>query len=104
MGAVWTVYQVVRELGIEKALGTKFEDKLAVWQVISRVIDQGSRLSAVRLALTHAACDILDIRRGFDENDLYENLAWLSDNQSGIERRLFSARRGKDIPRLFLYM
>lgn len=67
------------------------------------MIDQGSRLSAVRLAQTHAACDVLDIRRGFDENDLYENLAWLSDNQLGIERRLFSARRGKDIPRLFLY-
>ncbi|MGQ3686023.1 MAG: IS1634 family transposase, partial [Candidatus Loosdrechtia sp.] len=94
---------VARKLEIEKALGAKFEGKLALWQVISRVIDQGSRLSAVRLAQTHAACDVLDIRRGFDENDLYENLAWLSDNQLGIERRLFSARRGKDIPRLFLY-
>jgi len=45
-GAVWTVYQVARRLGIEKALGTTREGKLALWQVIARVIDQGSRLSA----------------------------------------------------------
>jgi hypothetical protein len=41
-----------------------------MWQVIARVIEQGSRLSAVRLAQTHAACDALDIQRGFNENDL----------------------------------
>ena len=46
----------------------------------SRVIDQGLRLSAVRLAQVHAACDVLGISRGFDENDLYENLRWIADN------------------------
>src|SRR2546427_3832636 len=60
-GAVWTVYQVARRLGIEKALGTTREGKLALWQVIARVIDQGSRLSAVRLAMSHAACDVLGL-------------------------------------------
>src|SRR5215475_10423604 len=45
VGAVWTVYQVARRLGIEKALGTTRDGKLALWQVIARVIDQGSRLS-----------------------------------------------------------
>ena len=58
-GAVWTVYHIARRLGIEKALGTTREGKLALWQVIARVIDQGSRLSAVRLAMAHAACDVL---------------------------------------------
>ena len=61
VGAIWTVYQIAKELGIERALGTSFSGKLAMWQVIARVIDQGSRLSAVRLAQTHAACDVLDI-------------------------------------------
>jgi transposase len=74
-----------------------------MWQVIARVIEQGSRLSAVRLAQTHAACDVLDIRRGFDENDLYENLKWLADNQEVIERKLFSVRRKKAKPEIFLY-
>src|SRR5216683_1425619 len=60
-GAVWTVYHVARRLGIEQALGTTREGKLALWQVIARVIDQGSRLSAVRLAMSHAACDVLGL-------------------------------------------
>ncbi len=103
IGAVWTVYQIARELGIEAALGTEFAGKLALWQIIARVITQGSRLSAVRLAQTHAGCDVLGMRRGFDENDLYDNLKWLSDNQDKIEHRLFLTRRGKDSPQLFLY-
>ncbi|MDP2969868.1 MAG: IS1634 family transposase, partial [Deltaproteobacteria bacterium] len=103
VGAVWAVYQVGKGLGLEKALGTDFEGKLAFWQVIARVIDQGSRLSAVRLAQTHGACDVLEMRRGFDENNLYDNLAWLSDHQGEIERCLFFFRRGQKKPRLFLY-
>ena len=103
VGAVWAVYQVGKRLGIEKALGTDFEGKLALWQVMARVIDQGSRLSAVRLAQTHGACDVLEMRRGFDENDLYENLRWLAEHQGEIERRLFVFRRGKAKPQLFLY-
>lgn len=103
VGAVWAVYRIAKQLGIEKALGNDFAGKLAMWQVIARVIDQGSRLSAVRLAQTHAACDVLGIRRGFDENDLYENLTWLCHDQEKIERRLFAARRGDGKPELFLY-
>lgn len=103
VGAVWAIYQTAKKIGIEKALGTSFSGKLALWQVIARVIDQGSRLSAVRLAQSHAACDILAILRGFDENDLYENLEWLSENQDEIEKALFVLRRGKALPQLFLY-
>jgi len=103
VGAVWSVYQVAKELGIEEALGKGFEGKLALWQVMARVIDQGSRLSAVRLARVHAAGDVLDMKRGFDENNLYDNLAWLSENQEEIERKLFELRRGDKRPKLFLY-
>ena len=103
IGAVWTVYQIAKREGIEKALGKDFAGKMAMWQVIARVIDQGSRLSSVRLAQTHAACDVLDIRRGFDENDLYDNLRWLADNQEEIEKKLFSVRREKTKPEIFLY-
>lgn len=103
VGAVWTVYQVARQLGIDKCLGNKFHGKLALWQVIARVIEQGSRLSAVRLAQTHAACEVLSIQRDFDENDLYDNLRWLAENQEKIEDRLFLGSRGKGAPELFLY-
>lgn len=48
VGAVCTVYQVACQLGLDKALGSTFAGKLALWQIIARVLDQGSRLSAVR--------------------------------------------------------
>jgi Transposase DDE domain len=101
-GAVWTVYQVARRLGIEKALGTTREGKLALWQVIARVIDQGSRLSAVRLAMSHAACDVLGLG-SFDEDALYENLDWLAGVQAAIEDRLFAQRIKTKPVTLFLY-
>jgi len=101
-GAVWTVYHVARRLGIEKALGTTRAGKLALWHVVARVIDQGSRLSAVRLAMSHAACDVLGLDT-FDEDTLYENLDWLARAQAAIEDRLF-AQRAKTTPvSLFLY-
>src|SRR5215475_5354379 len=101
-GAVWTVYHVARRLGIEKALGTTRAGKLALWQVIARVIDQGSRLSAVRLAMAHAACDVLGLDT-FDEDTLYENLDWLAGAQAGVEERLFVQRTKTTPVNLFLY-
>jgi hypothetical protein len=103
VGAVWTLATIARRLGLEQALGRDFPGQLALWQVLARVLDQGSRLSAVRLAPVHAACDVLGIRRGFDENDLHQNLTWLSQRQEAIERRLFALRRGRQKPELFLY-
>lgn len=103
VGALWVVYNVAKKLGIVDALGTKREGKLALWQILARIIDQGSRLSAVRLASSHAACDILDLKP-FDEDDLYLNLDWLCDNQTLIEDRLFRKRsKSKKRPQLFLY-
>src|SRR3989449_9153055 len=101
-GAVWTVYHVARRLGIAQALGTTREGKLALWQVIARGIDQGSRLSAVRLAMSHAACDVLGIGT-FDEDALYENLDWLAGAQAAIEDRLFAQRTKTKPVNLFLY-
>ncbi len=98
IGAVWTVYTLARRLGLEKALGTDHKGKLALWQVLARVLSQGSRLSAVRLAQVQAAGDVLGFSRGFDENDLYDNLRMLSKKQAEIEQRLFTARRGEAKP------
>jgi hypothetical protein len=103
VGAVWTVHETARRLGIPQALGHDFAGQLALWQVVARVLEQGSRLSAVRLAQVHAAGEVLGLRHGFDENALYANLTWLSAHQATIERRLFTARRGPQKPSLFLY-
>ena len=101
-GAVWLVYSLAREMKITNALGTGKEGKLALWQIIARVIDQGSRLSAVRLAGAHAACDVLGSGK-FNEDDLYENLDWLSENQAVIEDRLFKILPSAEDPDIFLY-
>src|SRR5262249_7828872 len=100
-GAGWTVYQVARRLGIEKALGTTREGKLALWQVLARVIAQGSRLSAVRLAMAHAACDVLGLGP-FDEDTLYENLDGRAGAQAAIEDRLLVQRTKPTPVSLFL--
>ncbi len=104
VGAVWVVAKVADRLGITKSLGRGREARLAMWQIIARVLEQGSRLSAVRMHETHALAECVGLEKGFNEDDLYQNLAWISDRQASIEKRLFKARHGADAkPSLFLY-
>jgi hypothetical protein len=65
-------------------------------------MNQRSRLRAVRLAESHAACDVLGLE-AFNEDHLYGNLAWLAERQEVIEKRLFRHRYGSAPPQLFLY-
>ena len=102
VGAVLVVQGLAKERGLVGALGSSRQGKLALWQVIARVIDQGSRLSAVRLAGQHAACDLLGLD-GFDEDALYANLDWLCAHQADIEDRLFRTLEPSDPSGLFLY-
>jgi transposase len=102
IGAVWTMKVIAERVKVSKALGNSAEAKLALLQVIARVIDQGSRLSAVRFAKRHAVCEILGITK-LDEDDLYENLAWLASKQENIEKKLFENRFPGKTPTLFLY-
>ena len=102
VGAVWLLYDLCKQLGLVQALGPSREGRLALWQVIARVLDQGSRLSAVRLAGRHAACDILGLD-SFHEDDLYANLDWLAEHQDRIEDRLFQRLHPAQTPGLYLY-
>jgi len=105
VGALFTVFQIAGRLGIIDALGNDFQAKLALWQICARVIEQGSRLSAVRMANLHAAVSIIQFKQGFTENDLYDNLKWLAQHQQSIEDRLFIHRYPKKdaAPNFFLY-
>jgi hypothetical protein len=69
IGAVAVLEALARELGLVKALGTDREGKLALWQVI----DQGSRLSAVRLAQTHGCCDLLKLDAFNEDGIIWPN-------------------------------
>ena len=102
VGAVWTLWQMAQRLGLVKCLGSTQEGRRALWQVFARILEQGSRLSAVRLANAHAACDILELD-AFDEDDLYANLDWLAEHQEQMEDHLFRFRYGPQKPDLYLY-
>jgi transposase len=95
--------QMCKRLGLTKALGQSRQAQLALWQIIARVIEQGSRLSSVRLHESHALAEVIGLDYGFNEEDLYKNLAWLSEHQQAIEKRLFKIRQGASKPSLFLY-
>ena len=97
VGAVWTLWQVAQRVGLVKAFGTSQQAKQALWQVFARVLEQGSRLSAVRLANAHVACDVLELD-AFNEDDLYRNLDWLCEEQQRIEDCLFRQRYPQDKP------
>lgn len=102
VGAVWALNVIAERLGITKALGADHDGKLALLQVLARIIDHGSRLSAVRFAQSHAVCEIIGVDK-LDEDDLYENLAWLHGQQEEIEKKLFKLRFHNAVPTLFLY-
>jgi hypothetical protein len=101
IGDVWLLQQMAAKNGIIAALGDSREGKLALWQVIARVIDQGSRLSAVRLAKNRET-DFLQLGK-FSEKDLYKNLDWIAKHQHRIENDLYKRRHGDKPCILFLY-
>ena len=94
-GATYVLNEVAKKSGIAAALGNSQEGKLALWQIMARIMDQGSRLSSVRLAQKHNAISILDLK-GFNEDHLYNNLDWISDNQALIEQSLINFRGDKN--------
>lgn len=103
-GAVWTVDQIARQLGLHKALGVTEAAALAYWQVLARVLrPRVSLLAMVRLATGCAAAGLLGWRRAFSEDDLYRNGAWLEERQALIERRLWQGRQDRLKNQLFLY-
>lgn len=102
VGSVWLLYQLAKRLGLVSALGRSEKAKQALWMVISAIIGSVSRLSATRLAQSHAACDILGLDL-FCEDDLYTAMDWLSDRQQVIERRLFNGYYQDKKPDMYLY-
>ncbi|PKP51594.1 MAG: IS1634 family transposase, partial [Candidatus Altiarchaeales archaeon HGW-Altiarchaeales-3] len=103
VGAICLLNSLAEKLHITKALGNTRMGKLALWQIMARIIDRGSRFSAVRLAGQHAICDLIGLD-SFNEDSLYENLDWLNEHQKEIEDRLFKARyKDKEVPTLYLY-
>ena len=102
-GAVFALVEIAKRIGLIKVLGNDKNGKLALWQIISRILDQGSRLSSVRLHQSYLLSTAIDLKSGFTEDNLYENLDWIARNQSKIEQGLFKERHGNKKVELLLY-
>lgn len=93
IGSVFVLHTIAERLGIVDALGASFHARLALWLIIARILEQGSRLSATRLDNHYDIASVIGLKRGFDENDLYESLHWLCENQENIEDALFKGKQ-----------
>ena len=101
-GAIWTVYEVAKQLGIPQAIGKGFFAQLMLWQVLARLLFPScSLLAMVRKASQSLACSILAWKRGFNENDLYGSSEWIDQHQKRIEKTLFKNRQRTES--LYLY-
>ncbi len=89
IGGVYVLYSIAKQLGITDVLGSSFQAKLTLWLIFARIFEQGSRLSATRLHSHYDIASVIGLKRGFDENDLYDCLHWLCENQNSIEDTLF---------------
>jgi hypothetical protein len=64
VGALLVLKAIAERLHIVEALGEGVEGRRRLWQVLARAMQQGSRLSAVRLARRQGTCDLLGLGRG----------------------------------------
>lgn len=103
-GAILTVLEIAKRLGIAQALGSSKQAKLAMFLVAGRIISHGSRNYLANEWIKGEAVDKILKLDNFTEDALYDNLDWLSENQEIIERKIYKHRcKGKAIKDIFLY-
>lgn len=103
-GGLIVIKEICKRLGILHALGKNSQASLALLQIIARVLCQGSRLYiATQWKAQQAIDEILGID-AFNEDSLYANLEWLSENQEKIEEKVFNFRhRETMLKTIYLY-
>jgi hypothetical protein len=103
-GVLFVLLQIALRLSVVQALGRGRLAGLVLFLVLARVAHGGSRLSAVRFAKDHAVEEILGLTK-FDEDDLYEALAFAAEKQEAVEDRLYReySKRSGAPPALVLY-
>jgi transposase len=101
---LFVLKQLAERVGLLRVLGTERWAKLVMFLILARVAAQGSRLSAVRWAAHHAVAETLGLKP-FDEDDLYEALDRLAEEQEDIEDALYrrTVRQRDGTPTVVLY-
>ncbi len=100
-GSLYVLYTYIKRLGIEAALGKSREAMLVIWLICGRIMFQGSRLKAARMAKHYAVKRILKLGE-FNEDDLYKALDWLSKKQKEAEDYL-KQRGNSNTEGVYLY-
>jgi len=92
-GALKVVVELSKRLGIEKALGRNKEAILSLIMIAGQIISQRSRWYLANFwSKGQAIEEVFKEQIRFDEDNLYETLAWLSENQERIEGRIWKRR------------
>lgn len=103
-GAIEVVRQVAKRLGIEQALGNSKQAKLAMVQIAGRIIAQQSRNYIANEWVLNQDVEGIFKVSSFNEDSLYANLDWLTENQQQIEKKIFKHRyKTSKVKEIFLY-
>ena len=79
-GAIKVIYEVAKRIGIIQAMGESRAAVLCLLMIMGRILTNGSRSSLCHWALDEAIEEVLKISN-FDEDDLYEALDWICEQQ-----------------------
>jgi len=89
-GALKVIFEIAKKLGISKTLGTSFKATIALIIIAGIIIIHKSKYHISNFWTKQQAIEeVFNLTRKFDEDDLYETLGWLSQNQDKIEDKLY---------------
>ncbi|MBZ0108849.1 MAG: IS1634 family transposase [Candidatus Scalindua rubra] len=103
-GAIEVIRQIAERLGIQQALGNSKQAKLAMVQIAGRIVVQQSRNYIANQWVLNQDIENVFKVSNFNEDSLYANLDWLSENQEQIEKKIFDHRyKTEKVKEIFLY-
>lgn len=101
-GGLWSIKKIAESLFIPEVLGPSKNATLVMIMICGRILTQGSRRHLKFWKDGQAIKEIFGVNN-FDEDDLYEALDWLEENQENFEDKLFHKRYKDKSLSLFLY-
>lgn len=108
IGLTLVVLFIMKQLGILKAIGDRYEAKIAIMLIVARITIQTSRLQALSWAKKEDKI-LEQLEFSEDEKDrltnktIYKGLDYLYSNQEIIENKLFKSYYKKSPPKRVFY-
>jgi len=102
-GALKVIYEIAKELNITNVLGISNKGLLALIIIAGIIIIHKSKYHISNFwAKEQAISEVLNFTNKFNEDDLYETLGWLSENQNEIENKLYKYSKNRENT-MFMY-